>query len=144
MRRTRLNRQLTRLLAVGLELAMMATPTPAQVIIRPPVIIDGDRYDDTTERQVLVEFVAQGNEWAEVFLNGRRMLGLRNFNRRQSLFLEPGAYYLEITGADRFEKWASGYLDIGLNDSNVLVVTFSRENGVWVSGNPDAWIPDVD
>ncbi|MEM8806076.1 MAG: hypothetical protein AAGF01_08625 [Cyanobacteria bacterium P01_G01_bin.38] len=104
-----------------------------------PVIIR-DRIPE--ERRVVVEFVAPGQEWANVSLNGRRIFTPRNFNRRESFELEPGAYYLEITGFDRFETWSTGYLDIGRDDSNVVVVTFSREGGVRTSGDPSTWIPD--
>ncbi|MEM9164510.1 MAG: hypothetical protein AAGC54_15770 [Cyanobacteria bacterium P01_F01_bin.4] len=104
-----------------------------------PVIIR-DRIPE--ERRVVVEFVAPGQEWSNVSLNGHRVFTPRNFNRRESLELEPGAYYLEITGFDRFETWSTGYLDIGRDDSNVVVVTFSRENGVRASGDPYTWIPD--
>lgn len=112
------------------------------VIIRDhryPVIIR-DRVPE--ERTVLVEFVAPGQEWSNVSINGRRVFTPRNFNRRETIELEPGAYYLEITGFDRFETWSTGYLDIGRDDSNVVVVTFSRDSGVQVSGDPYTWIPD--
>ena len=106
---------------------------------RYPIIIR-DRHP--IEQTVRVEFVAPGQEWANVSLDGRRVFTPRNFNRRQRLQVEAGAYYLEITGVDRFDTWSSGYLDLGRNDSNVVVITFSRENGVQVSGDPYTWIPD--
>ena len=100
-------------------------------------------YSHPPRRQVLVEFVAQGRDWATVILNGRRIYRPHNHNRRRQFTLEEGAYYLEITGVTRFDVWASGYLDVGRSNANVLVVTFSKEGGVRVSGDPDAWIPDV-
>ncbi|MBE9076207.1 hypothetical protein IQ241_02665 [Romeria aff. gracilis LEGE 07310] len=103
------------------------------------LVIIRDRIPD--EEEIVVEFVAPGQEWAEVLLDGRRVFSPRNFNRRQRLRLEPGAYRLEITGHNRFEIWATGYLDIGRDDSNVVVVTFSRA-GVQTSGSPYVWIPD--
>jgi hypothetical protein len=133
---------LTAVFTVGLGLSTaLVQPTQADVIINVPVIIrDGELTEP--EEPVLVDFVAPGQEWANVSLNGQRVYTPRNFNRRQRLELEPGAYYLEITGVNRFEVWASGYLDVGRDDSNVLVVTFSRQRGVRVSGDPYAWIPD--
>lgn len=135
-------------LGVGLTLVpeMLPTqtsPAKADVIINAPIIIQGGGHGHRVQEEdtVLVEFVAPGQEWANVRLNGRRVFEPRNFNRRQRLRLEPGAYYLEITGFNRFEVWSTGYLDVGLNDSNVMVVTFSKDRGVSVS-NPYAWIPD--
>ncbi|MEO1402042.1 MAG: hypothetical protein AAFV72_12450 [Cyanobacteria bacterium J06635_1] len=138
-----------RLAAAGLGLGFGFLPVlPAassDIIIRRsdrrshPVII---RDRTPIERTVVLEFVAPGQEWANVSLDGRRVFTPRNFNRRERLELEPGAYYLEITGVDRFETWSTGYLDIGRDDSSVVVVTFSRENGVRVSGDPYTWIPD--
>ncbi|NEP16492.1 MAG: hypothetical protein F6J97_06245 [Leptolyngbya sp. SIO4C1] len=140
----------------GLTLAASVAPAAADIIIRDrqhryPVIIRDrthrypviirDRLPE--QRQVVVEFVAPGQEWANVLIDGRAVFRPRTFNRREQIELEPGAYRLEITGFDRFETWSTGYLDVGRDDSNVIVVTFSRENGVSVSGDPYAWIPDA-
>jgi hypothetical protein len=130
------------MMMLGLVLSpFLAQPARADVIINAPVIIRQDDLEEP-EELVVVDFVAPGQEWANVSLNGERVYAARNFNRRQRLELEPGAYYLEITGVNRFEIWARGYLDVGLNDANVMVVTFSRQRGVRVSGDPYGWIPD--
>jgi hypothetical protein len=133
-------------LAMGLGVGLMGLPglrpALADVVINVPVIIHGGHQPLPADETVVVEFIAPGQEWANVSLNGRRVFTPRNFNRRQRFRLEPGAYYLEITGFNRFEVWSTGYLDVGRSDSNVLVVTFSREQGVRVAGDPYAWLPD--
>ncbi|MDJ0704952.1 MAG: hypothetical protein QNJ46_16845 [Leptolyngbyaceae cyanobacterium MO_188.B28] len=100
-------------------------------------------YYHPPRRQVEVEFVALGREWATVILDGRRIFRPHNHNRRRRFTLEEGVYYLEITGVTRFEVWDSGYLDVGRSGANILVVTFSKKDGVRVSGDPNSWIPDV-
>ncbi|MBX2862274.1 MAG: hypothetical protein KTR27_01860 [Leptolyngbyaceae cyanobacterium MAG.088] len=90
--------------------------------------------------QVTVEFIAQGNEWANVYVDGRRILSAHNTNRRKRFTFREGAYELKITGVNYFDVWAEGYLDVGRDDTNIIVVSFS-EQGVRVSGDPHAWIP---
>ncbi|MEM6254707.1 MAG: hypothetical protein AAF821_17470 [Cyanobacteria bacterium P01_D01_bin.156] len=91
-------------------------------------------------REVTVEFIAQGNEWANVYVNGRLVFSPTNANRRKTFTLREGAYELKITGVDYFDIWAEGYLDIGRDNSNVVVVAFS-ERGVRTVGDTRAWIP---
>ena len=92
------------------------------------------------QRQVTVEFIAQGDEWANVYVDGRRVFSPANSNRRKRFTLREGAYDIKITGVDFFDVWAEGYLDVGRDDTNIIVVSFS-ERGVRVSGDPYAWIP---
>ena len=92
------------------------------------------------QRQVTVEFIAQGDEWANVYVDGRRVFSPANSNRRKRFTLRAGAYDIKITGVDFFDVWAEGYLDVGRDDTNIIVVSFS-ERGVRVSGDPYAWIP---
>ena len=126
------------------NLANSANALQAQIIIHHP----HDPYHHypyyylPPRRQVQVEFVALGREWATVILDGRRIFRPHNHNRRRQFNLDEGVYYLEITGVTRFEVWDSGYLEVGRSDANILVVTFSKAGGVRVSGAPDAWIPD--
>ena len=125
--------------------ALMGVPVAqADVIITAPIIIRGPRSAPMEEETVVIEFVAPGQDWANVTLNGRRVFEPRNFNRRERIEVEPGAYYLELTGFNRFEVWSTGYLDVGRNDSNVVVVTVSQRDGVQVSGDPYTWIPDAE
>ncbi|MEO1123997.1 MAG: hypothetical protein AAFX95_07935 [Cyanobacteria bacterium J06639_16] len=94
-------------------------------------------------RQVVVEFVGLGTEWAMIYLNDQRVASMGTHDRRQRLLLTEGAYRLQITGVTRFDTWATGYLDVGRSDANVIVVTFSPQQGVvGVGGDPLAWIPD--
>ncbi|MGF1570768.1 MAG: hypothetical protein ACFCVD_22285 [Nodosilinea sp.] len=91
---------------------------------------------------VRVEFDARGTDWGSVYLDGRLIYRPHNFDRQQTVFLPPGGYYLEITGVVRSDRWSSGYLDIGRDTSQIVVIRFSKAGGVQVSGNPYVWIPD--
>ena len=99
-----------------------------------------ERRRRPVRRRVTVEFVARGSEWANVFVDGRRIFSPRNVNRRKRFTLREGAYEIKITGADLFDVWAEGYLDVGRDGTNIIVVSFS-ERGVRVSGDPYTWIP---
>lgn len=92
-------------------------------------------------RRVTVDFIAQGDEWANVYVNGRRIFSPANSNRRRRFTFREGAYDIKITGVDFFDVWAEGYLDVGRDDTNIIVFRFSERNGVRVSGDPYAWIP---
>lgn len=111
------------------------SPIPPTIIIVPPY-----QRPDTT--QVRVELDAQGRDWGTVYLNGRVVHQPGNFNRRHTLYLPPGGYRLEVTGVVRSDRWASGYLDLGRDSSRIVVVRFSKTEGVTVSGSPYVWIPD--
>lgn len=89
---------------------------------------------------VLVEFIARGDDWANVWVDGREVFQPRNFDRRKTITLCPGAYRIIITGITRFEVWASGYLDLGR--TNIVRIAFSKDRGVEISGDPSAWLPD--
>jgi len=131
------------LAALGLSVLVGIPAARADVIINAPIIIQGPRSAPVEDETVIIEFVAPGQEWANVSLNGRRVFEPRNVNRRERIEVEPGAYYLELTGFNRFEVWSTGYLDVGRDDSNVVVVTVSRQ-GVRVSGDPYTWLPDAE
>ncbi|MFH7244272.1 MAG: hypothetical protein ACHWZW_15655 [Spirulina sp.] len=94
------------------------------------------------EQRVRVEFDALGTDWGAVYLDGRLIYRPHNFNRQHTVHLRPGGYRLEVTGVVQSDLWASGYLDIGRDDSNIVVIRFSRTGGVSVSGSPYVWIPD--
>ncbi|NEQ49389.1 MAG: hypothetical protein F6K11_04535 [Leptolyngbya sp. SIO3F4] len=99
------------------------------------------RRQPEQRRQVTVDFIAQGDEWANVYVNGRRIFSPSNYaHRRKRFTFREGAYDIKITGVDFFDVWAEGYLDIGRNDTNIIVFRFS-DRGVRVSGDPYAWIP---
>jgi hypothetical protein len=111
------------------------------IIIRPPIVWPYPQPIPAQET-VRVEFDAQGTEWGAVYLDGRLIYRPHNFDRQKTLHLRPGGYRLEITGVVRSDLWASGYLDIGRDRSQIVVVRFSRSGGVAVSGSPYVWIPD--
>ncbi|MFQ4137117.1 hypothetical protein PGN35_012445 [Nodosilinea sp. PGN35] len=112
-------------------------------ILRQPsiIILPYPRPIPETE-QVRVEFDARGTEWGSVYLNNRLVYRPHNFDRQETLYLPPGGYRLEITGVVRSDVWASGYLDLGRDSSRLVVVRFSKAEGVTVSGSPYVWIPD--
>jgi hypothetical protein len=138
---------LTGLLLWGsLGSALAQRPTSNVIIIRrrPPVVVWPYPYPIPTPETetVRVEFDAQGTDWGAVYLDGRLIYRPHNFDRRKTIHLSPGGYRLEITGVVRSEVWASGYLDIGRDSSQIVVVRFSKAGGVSVSGSPYVWIPD--
>lgn len=91
-------------------------------------------------RATLVEFVARGDDWANVWLNQQNVFQPRNYNRRQVLSLCPGAYRIVFTGNTRFDVWSAGYLDVGR--TNIVRIAFSKNGLVEVQGDPSAWLPD--
>ena len=136
------------LCAIALPIAVTPLAQAGQIIIRtsPHGHHHEHRHYPIYERrrpvreQVTVEFIALGDEWANVYVDGRRILSAHNTNRRKRFTFPEGAYELKITGVDYFDIWAEGYLDVGRDDTNIIVVRFS-ERGVRVSGDPHAWIP---
>ena len=140
------------LCAIAAPLAVTPLAQAGQIIIRTSP--HGHRHDHRHDHrrypiyerrrpvreQVTVEFIALGDEWANVYVDGRRILSAHNTNRRRRFTFREGAYELKITGIDYFDIWAEGYLDVGRDDTNIIVVRFS-ERGVRVSGDPYAWIP---
>jgi len=129
----------------NLGTAFAQTTTASNVIIirrRPPVVIWPYPRPAPETETVRVEFDAQGTEWGAVYLDGRLIYRPHNFDRRKTIHLRPGGYRLEITGVVRSDLWASGYLDIGRDSSQIVVVRFSKTGGVSVSGSPYVWIPD--
>ena len=99
-------------------------------------------YPQPPESRVRVEFDALGTDWGAVYLDGRLIYQPHNFNRQHTVYLRPGGYRLEVTGVVRSDRWASGYLDIGRDNSHLVVIRFSKTGGVSVSGSPEVWIPD--
>ncbi|MEM1240570.1 MAG: hypothetical protein AAGI45_12080 [Cyanobacteria bacterium P01_H01_bin.26] len=141
------------LCAIASPLAMAPAQADRRIIIRSPAHEEHHphgryrRYPvyerrQPVRRQVTVEFIAQGDEWANVYVDGRRIFSPSNYaNRRKRFTFREGAYDIKITGVDFFDVWAEGYLDIGRDDTNIIVVSFSERRGVSVSGDPYTWIP---
>lgn len=122
-----------------------SSPERSPVIIHPPVIWPYPYpYPPRTRirERVRVVFAALGSDWAAVYLDGRLIYRAYNHNRQESIYLRPGGYRLEVTGVVRADVWASGYLDVGRNDANLLVIRFSKTGGVQVVGAPEVWVPD--
>lgn len=111
-------------------------------IFRPSIIILPYPRPEPESEQVRIEFDARGDDWGAVYLNNRLVYRPHNFDRQETLYLPPGGYRLEITGVVRSEVWASGYLDLGRDSSRVVVIRFSKTEGITVSGSPYVWIPD--
>ncbi len=120
---------------------LSAHPPQSGIIIYPPVVWPYPRPAPARGR-VQVVFEAQGSDWGAVYLDGRPIYRYYNHNREETIYLNPGGYRLEITGVVRADLWASGYLDIGRDDSRIVVIRFSKETGVEVAGAPYVWIPD--
>ena len=120
----------------------------ADITIKVPVVIPGypviivPRGDIDIEREVTVRFIADGDDWASIYLDGNLLFRAANTRRDYTVTLDPGAYYLEITGVTRFDLWGSGYLDVGRDDANVLIVRYDKETGIQVAGDPYVWFPD--
>lgn len=113
-----------------------------RVIIRQPSIILVPYPRSPEVEPVRVEFDARGSDWGAVYLNNRLIYRPHNFDRQETLYLPPGGYRLEITGVVRSDRWASGYLDLGRDNSQLVVIRFSKSEGITVSGSPYVWIPD--
>ncbi|MDB9525592.1 hypothetical protein PN498_06300 [Oscillatoria sp. CS-180] len=126
--------------ATSLELADISIQVPIVIPSGPVIIVPRDRVEE--EREVTVRFVAQGEDWATIYLNGRRLFQAFNTRRDYAVNLEPGAYYLEVTGVTQFDVWDSGYLDVGRDDANLIVIRYGKSSGINVLGDPYAWFPD--
>lgn len=139
--------------AVSPEGSTAAHPSPlshglrADLIIYYPIVIPGYPViilPPTVEAEdtVTVQFVAEGEDWATIYLDDRILFRALNTRRTYAVELEPGAYRLRITGTTQFDEWGAGYLDVGRDDANIVVVRYSKTEGIRVSGDPYAWIPD--
>ena len=134
--------------------AALPTTTPmraqslrlADITIQVPIVIPGYPVIVVPRREVAqsvtVRFMAEGNDWASIYLDGRLLFRANNTRRDHVVRLDPGAYYLEVTGVTSFDRWAAGYLDVGRNDANIVVIRYGKDSGVRVAGDPNVWLPD--
>ena len=113
----------------------------ADIDINIPVIVV-PRGRTQIEREVTVRFIASGDDWATIYLDGNFLFRAANTRRTYSVTLDPGAYYLEITGVTRFDSWGAGYLDVGRDDANIVVVRYGQDTGIQVAGNDQLWFPE--
>lgn len=103
------------------------------IIIQPPHQI---------QPPVLVEFDALGKDWGSVWINGEEIYRPKLYNRRQVFNLAPGTYRVILTGITKYDVWSAGYLNVGR--TGTLRVMFSKTDGVYVQGDPSAWLGDRD
>lgn len=122
------------------NLADITIQFPVVIPSHPVIVVPRDRIE--TEREVTVRFVAQGEDWATIHLNGQVLFRAFNTRRDYTVTLEPGAYYLEITGVTNFDVWDSGYLDVGRDDANLVIIRYGKDSGITVLGDPYAWFPE--
>jgi hypothetical protein len=122
------------------QLADITITIPVVVPHYPVIILP--RPAREREREVTVRFIADGDDWATLYLDGRALFRAFNTRRDYTVTLEPGAYYLEIAGVNHLDMWHSGYLDVGRGDSHLVVIRYGKETGVRVAGDPLVWIPD--
>ncbi|HEY9748911.1 MAG TPA: hypothetical protein V6C63_09540 [Allocoleopsis sp.] len=108
-------------------------PSNNVIIIQPPQQI---------QPPVLVEFDALGKDWGSVWINGEQIYRPKLYNRRQVFNLAPGTYRVILTGVTKYDIWSAGYLNVGR--TGALRVTFSKTDGVYVQGDPSAWLADRD
>lgn len=123
-----------------LRLADITLQVPVVIPHYPVIVVP--RREVEPEPSVTLQFVAQGDDWATIYLDDRRLFQAFNTRRTHAVTLSPGAYRLEITGVSRFEVWGSGYLDVGREGSHILVIRYGKETGIEVAGDPYTWIPD--
>lgn len=121
-----------------LNLAGLTIYFPVEIPSHPVIIVPRRPVEPT----VTVRFIAEGNDWATVYLDGDLLFQAFNTRRDYTVDLPPGAYFLEITGVTRFDLWASGYLDVGRDNSNVILLRYGKEDGVRVAGDTNIWLPD--
>lgn len=126
--------------SLALACSISLTP-PLQAKPDTSAIIADYRYRNQCRYQkVVVELVARGDAWGDVWVDGKPVFQPRNFNRRKTLTLCPRAYRVVFTGITSMEVWDSGYLDLGR--SNVVRIAFTKKGVEQVEGDPSAWLPD--
>lgn len=122
------------------NLADITIQIPVVVPSYPVIVVPRDRSAE--ERTVTVRFVAQGEDWATIHLDGQVLFRAFNTRRHHTVTLEPGAYHLEITGVTDFDVWDAGYLDVGRDDANLVIIQYGKASGITVLGDPYAWFPE--
>lgn len=138
----------------------LATPTTAETLISGAIInypsaltveehdhSDEDDHHDRAERKVTVEIVARGDEWADVYIDDRRLFSPRTLNRSETFQLETGIYDIRVHSATNFfDRWADGSLEISDAEgaSSTVVLSFSETGRVRISGRYHNWISHLD
>lgn len=101
-------------------------------------------YEEHEKRDVIVKLIVRGDEWANVYVDGRRIFSPRVTRRSREFIFEEGVYDIRVTSADLFEVWAEGYLEVDRKDGRNIILSFSETGRVRVSGDSDRWIPTSD
>ncbi|MDV3352729.1 hypothetical protein D0962_24555 [Leptolyngbyaceae cyanobacterium CCMR0082] len=108
---------------------------------------DEDNHHDRAAREVTVEIVAQGDEWADVYIDNRRLFSPRTLNRSKKFQFEAGIYDIRVHSATNyFDRWVDGSLEISDANgaSSTVVLRFSETGRVRVSGRYHTWISNLD
>ena len=106
-----------------------------------------EEHHDRVDRKITLEIVARGDEWADVFIDDRRLFSPRNLTRRRTFQLETGTYNIRVHSANNFfDRWVDGYLEISDAEeaSSTVVFSFSETGQVRVSGRYHTWRSDLD
>ncbi|MEM1255701.1 MAG: hypothetical protein AAGI69_24960 [Cyanobacteria bacterium P01_H01_bin.21] len=137
-------------LSLGLATFVSAIAYPhalaqAETIIHYPEnlqeFIQKDDEDDDRDTVVKLEIVVEGEEWANVYINGRRVFSPRIVNRSETFTLAEGVYDIRVAGTTLGDEWVEGYLEISGDDeaSRIVVLRFSESGAVRISGNNHTW-----
>ena len=107
---------------------------------------DHDHHHDNTDREITVEIIARGDAWADVYIEGRRLFSPRITNRRKTFRFRQGTYNIQVRGANYFDQWADGYLDISGAEraSSTVILSFSETGDVRIAGRYHTWRSDLD
>ena len=102
---------------------------------------DDDDDDDDRDNVVRLEIVVEGEEWANVYINGRRVFSPRIVNRSETFTLAEGVYDIRVAGTTLGDDWAEGYLEVSGADeaSRIVVLRFSESGAVRISGTRHTW-----
>ena len=135
-------------LSLGLATFVSAIAYPhtlaqANTIIHYPENLQESVHDEDDDRDTVVklEIVVEGDEWANVYINGRRVFSPRIVNRSETFTLAEGVYDIRVAGTTLGDEWVEGYLEISGDDeaSRIVVLRFSESGAVRISGNNHTW-----
>ena len=130
-------------LATLVSSAIAYAPAQANTIYHPAPHQETVQEDDENDRDnvVKLEIVVEGDEWANVFINGRRVFSPRIINRSDTFTLAEGVYDIRVAGTTLGNDWAEGFLEISGADeaSRIVVLRFSESGAVRISGTSHTW-----
>lgn len=85
---------------------------------------------------VEVQFLSTDGEWANVYVDGEKVLEFRN-NNKGTVTLTPGLHTVEIRDFMENQTWAKGQVKVGAVAP--LKIGFSKQGTVEVYNDPGAW-----